>query len=93
MSQIISTDVPDDLKDRIEAEQEEGESRSAAVRRLIRSGLKSESETGHTVPLPIVIAWFGSLIAAAGLLDSTPTMGMGGLVIFIVALIYYRVQS
>jgi len=43
MSNIISTDVPDDLKDRIEAEQEENESRSAVVRRLIRQGLDAES--------------------------------------------------
>ena len=56
MSNIISTDVSDDLKDRIEEEQEEGESRSAAVRRLIRQGLEDDG-----IGLPYVLLLFGAL--------------------------------
>jgi len=93
MSKVISADVPDDLAERVEAEQEQGESRSAAVRRLVRAGLEQKEKTGHAVPLPIVIAWWGSIVAAAGLLDSTPTMGIAGLAIFAGGLIYYAVQS
>jgi len=93
MSQIISTDVPNDLKDRIEDEQEDGESRSAAVRRLIRAGLDSKKETGDSVPLPLYIAWLGSILAAAGLLESTASMGMGGVGLFIGGLGYYIYQQ
>lgn len=43
MSNIISTDVPTDLAERIEDAREQNESRSAAVRRLIRAGLDADS--------------------------------------------------
>ena len=66
MSQIISTDVPDDLKDRIEEEQEEGESRSATVRRLIRRGLDAES-----IGVPVVLMILGAFMMGAAL---TPNM-------------------
>jgi hypothetical protein len=42
MSYVISAEVSDDLKERIEQAQEEGESRSAAVRRLVRDGLDED---------------------------------------------------
>ena len=66
MSHIISTDVSDDLKDRIEEEQEEGESRSAAVRRLIRQGLDAES-----IGLPVMLIVLGAFMMGGAL---TPEM-------------------
>ena len=92
MSKVISADVPDDLADRVEDEQEEGESRSAAVRRLVRAGLESKEETGVSVPLPLYIAWIGTMVGAAGLLDASPTMGVAGVVIFTVSMAYYAIQ-
>ena len=66
MSHIISTDVSDDLKDRIEEEQEEGESRSAAVRRLIRRGLDAES-----LGVPAMLIVLGAFMMGAAV---TPEM-------------------
>lgn len=93
MSKVISADVPNDLADRVEEEQEDGESRSAAVRRLVRAGLEQKENTGVSIPLTVYITWLGSIIAAAGLLESTPTMGYYGLAIFTGGIIYYVVQS
>ena len=92
MSKVISADVPNDLADRVEDEQEDGESRSAAVRRLVRAGLDSKEETADSVPLPLYIAWLGTLAGAAGLLDASPTIGVGGVVVFVAALVYYATQ-
>ena len=50
MSRVISTDVPDDLAERIEEAREGKESRSACVRRLIRAGL--DAEGGRLKELP-----------------------------------------
>lgn len=50
MSKVISADVSDDLAERIEEEQEEGESRSATVRRLIRSGLAPQPSGIRNLP-------------------------------------------
>jgi len=41
----ISTKVPEDLEEKIEEHREEGESRSAAVRRLVREGIDAEEST------------------------------------------------
>jgi len=66
MGSIISTDVPDDLKEQIEAEQGEDESRSATVRRLVRRGLDDD-----TIGIPYVLILFGSFLMGAAM---TPIM-------------------
>jgi len=66
MGSIISTDVPDDLKEQIEAEQGEDESRSATVRRLVRRGLDDD-----TIGIPYVLILFGSFLMGAAI---TPIM-------------------
>jgi len=66
MGSIISTDVPDDLKEQIEAEQGEDESRSATVRRLVRRGLDDD-----TIGIPYVLILFGSFLMGAAV---TPIM-------------------
>ena len=42
MSPVISTDVSEELAERVEEHQEEGESRSAVIRRLLRAGIDAE---------------------------------------------------
>ena len=92
MSNIISTDVSDDLKDRIEAAREEKgdgkESRSATVRRLIRHGLDDSAEIK---PILYVI-WLSTLLAGAGLLDASNTVGIFGAVGFSVSIAYFLYQ-
>ena len=66
MGSVISTDVPDDLKEQIEAEQGEDESRSATVRRLVRRGLDDD-----TIGIPYVLILFGSFLMGAAV---TPIM-------------------
>ena len=60
MGSVISTDVPGDLKEQIEAEQGEDESRSATVRRLVRRGLDDD-----TIGTPYVLILFGSFLTGA----------------------------
>ena len=63
--ETLSSKVPPDVKDEIEEFAEErGLSRSQAIRRLVKTGLE-EHETGTDVSLRVVIAWLGSLMAAA----------------------------
>lgn len=93
MSTVISTGVTDEMDERIEALRDDGESKSAVVRRLIRDGLRAE-ETGERVPLRLVVAWLGSLIAAAALVSPASTTseaaGILGLGTFAVAITYPR---
>jgi len=79
MSHIISTDVSDDLKDRIEEEQEEGESRSAAVRRLIRRGLNAES-----LGVPAMLIVLGAFMMGAAV---TPLINPAYLLIIGISLL------
>ena len=57
MGSVISTAVPGNLKEQIEAEQGEDESRSATVRRLVRRGLDDD-----TIGTPYVLILFGSFL-------------------------------
>lgn len=59
MSKVISADVPDDLAERVEESREEGESRSAAVRRLVRTGLDADNSNA-AVPT-IILTTFGAV--------------------------------
>lgn len=63
MSRVISADVSEDLAAEIEEEQEEGESRSAVVRRLIRAGLDAE-QGRETIPVTFLLIWIGTLLIA-----------------------------
>ena len=61
MGSVISTAVPGNLKEQIEAEQGEDESRSATVRRLVRRGLDDDD----TIGTPYVLILFGSFLTGA----------------------------
>jgi len=71
MSPVIGADVSDDLKERVDDAREEGENRSAAVRRLLRDGLEAQEDGGHG-PRPDVITSMvrelGAIWAAVGIL-------------------------
>lgn len=73
MSVTISTKVPEELAERIEEAQEEGESTSATVRRLIRAGLAAPDSASNTVPL--VLMWCGSVAVAAQYASATDPLG------------------
>jgi hypothetical protein len=66
MGSVISTDVPEDLKEQIEAERGEDESRSATVRRVVRRGLDDD-----TIGIPYMLILFSSFLMGAAV---TPTM-------------------
>ena len=63
MGSVISTAVPGNLKEQIEAEQGEDESRSATVRRLVRRGLDDDDD--DTIGTPYVLILFGSFLTGA----------------------------
>jgi len=62
MTRTISTKLPEDLIDEIEEYQEDDESRSAAVRRLIRSGLDAE-RSDRSNPLISGVTTAGIVVA------------------------------
>lgn len=69
MSKVISADVSDDLAERIEEEQEDGESRSATVRRLVRSGLDPQPSSIRSLPNRRILILAGVLLI---LIATTP---------------------
>jgi hypothetical protein len=77
MSVTISTKVPEELAERIEEAREEGETRSATVRRLIRAGL--ETPDSPTNPVPLVLMWGGSVAVAAQYASATDPFGPLGI--------------
>jgi len=85
MSVTISTKVPEELAERIEEAQEEGESKSAAVRRLIRDGLDG-GKTEYHVPPHLYAVFMGSVLFLApitdpGTISGGTMMGLGALLI------------
>jgi hypothetical protein len=85
MSVTISTKVPEELAERIEEAQEEGESKSAAVRRLIRAGLDGGDAEYH-VPPHLYAVFMGSVLFLAPITDSGTIsggamMGLGALLV------------
>jgi hypothetical protein len=67
--ETVSSKVPSSDKEQIEEYAEEiGESRSVAIRELIRAGLDAKRPS---LPLHLYIAWMGSLCLATFLTPST----------------------
>ncbi|RLM53145.1 hypothetical protein DVK02_15075 [Halobellus sp. Atlit-31R] len=90
MSVTISTKVPEQLDEQIEAAGEEGESKSATVRRLIRAGLRSGEKSPHAVSLPILLMWFGSVAASAQYATASGALGPAGLVALLLGILLTR---
>ena len=97
MSTVISSAVSEELAERIDAEREgeddDQESRSKVVERLIRKGLEAEDADDqaedaddHNAPVPLYlhVAYVGSVLFFAPLLEpsaisGTAMMGLGAL--------------
>lgn len=94
MSRTISAKVSDELLERIdqarEGEPPDRESRSAAIKRLIRTGLEAEDRDPHTVTLPIVIMWLGTIAMAAQYVDTAGLLGPIGGAAFVLGFILTR---
>lgn len=90
MSPVISTDVPEDLKDQIEDQQEEGESRSATVRRILRAGLhRADEPAGVYVPWPAGIAFLGWMLVMASWADAAEIVGLLGLLLVALGALFF----
>lgn len=85
MTQTISAKLPKDLVDRIEEVQEEGESRSAAVRRLIRAGL-DQRHSGIYLSRPAAIFMIGWYCVIGAFVEVKAVMGYFGLFLFVAAI-------
>lgn len=93
MSPVISADVSEDVRDQVDGAREEGESRSAAVRRLLRAGLDAEnSDQLHPISLALAflatVIFFGSPEVTVSLdLAGVPTYAVGLLLFGLAALL------
>lgn len=89
MSKVISTDVPNDLAEQIEDAREGDESRSAAVRRLVRLGLDAQNPTGWRdragSALAILFVMGYPTAAAAG---GAPEIAVGWIAFVVVAVLF-----
>lgn len=72
MSDVIGASVPDDLRERIDNERADGESRSAALRRLTRQALDYNPVTER---MPVTVA---GAVAGLSMAYLYPTVGPVG---------------
>lgn len=77
-SHTISVKVSEELKSRIEAAQQDGETRSACLRRLIRTGLDNQTADSLTNRIStaialVILGGYPSLAAYSG----APTLAVG----------------
>lgn len=71
--ETVSSKVPANERDEIDEYADRiGETRSVAVRQLIRAGLAHER---RTIPFNVFVAWLGSLLAATGFTPASDTIG------------------
>ena len=93
MSPVISANVSDDVAERIEEQREgkgdEKESRSAAVDRLIRTGLeRQEGEGGVYVTHGAAIIFLGWIFVAGAFFDVEPGVGYMGVALIGAGIVY-----
>lgn len=55
MGTTIGADVPEELRDRIDEYRDDNESRSAAVERLVRTGLEAEATDQNPVSIYLLL--------------------------------------
>ena len=90
--ETLSVKIPSEMREQIESYATEiGETRSVATRKLIREGLKSR-ESPNSVPTHVMLAWVGSVVAAAALINPAgrtgQLAGLLGFLVFLSGLIY-----
>ena len=72
--ETVSSKVPSTDKEEIEEYAEEiGESRSVAIRELLRAGLDSRDQS---LPLNLYVAWVGSLFLATNLTPASDSIAL-----------------
>jgi len=86
VSPIISAQVSDEVAERIEdlrEDQDDGkESRSAAIKRVIRAGLEEEErERGVFITLPALISFAGWFLVIAAFFEVEEIVGLAGFVV------------
>jgi hypothetical protein len=87
MSKVISAEVPDELADQVDATREGeppdyDESRSQAVKSLIRDGLKYREPGGSVGPW-YVVGLLGWLFVAGAFVEVGTTLGLVGMALVI----------
>jgi hypothetical protein len=89
MTETISSKMPTELIERIEEAQEEGESRSATVRRLVRDGIEAQgSPDGYTITRPTAISLIGWFVIFPAFGNVDQSIGYLGIALVIGGLIY-----
>jgi len=88
--QTLSTKVPAELMDRVDSYAEEiGETRSVAVRHLLRAGLDAETEPAR-VPIVWLPIYLGSIAFTAAFVDTTPDVGLAGAAVVAATIVLTR---
>ena len=87
MSKVISAEVSDEMAEQIDAERDGDppdydESRSAAVKRLLRTALEDD-RTGETVGPPFIVLLIGATFTAAAFADVGSTLGYLGIALIV----------
>ena len=90
----ITSKVEPTLKEEIDEYADERElKRSPAIRDLVKEGLAGQEDTPFQIPFSLYMAWIGTLAAAAGLLEASEIVGIGGAVLFAAAVAYHVTQN
>jgi len=90
----ITSKVEPTLKEEIDEYADERElKRSPAIRDLVKEGLAAQEDTPFQIPFSLYMAWIGTLAAAAGLLEASEIVGIGGAVLFAAAVAYHVTQN
>jgi hypothetical protein len=91
MSPTVGADVSEDLRERIDEYREDNESRSAAVRRLLRAGLDAE-EADQLHPASLALVLLATLIFGASP-QVTISFNVAGVPMYAVALLLFTVAA
>lgn len=79
--ETLGAKVPEDLSERIENYRNtHGLNTSQAIRQLVRIGLEAE-ENPHTITLPLLLIWFGTVAMAAQYASATGLFGPTGIAV------------
>lgn len=94
MTRTISAKLPEDLIEEIEEYQEDDESRSAAVRRLVRAGLDAEDEPeGIAMSYPVFAGFLGWFAVFAGGVEASPVVMYAGLAVVAISGVWALIQD
>jgi hypothetical protein len=98
MSPVISADVTEELRDRVdefrEGEGDDRESRSSTVKRLVRAGIEAkEGPGGILVTYPALVTFVGWFLVAGAFVEVSDTIGFLGFGIILLGFAYSAVRE